>query len=169
MKKLRNNKSLYCSAFVIAINDPLKKTDIMKLSENEIQLAKWIKLTYFDDPVYKIKKSQHYFGPRFVAKYFKSAETAALDVGFDEMLYGFTFFMTIAFLILIQKHQKVLEHAHFAKFTFTGPIKYALEYGAIMAYKKERISLFEKWQWPISIYLIPLIILMIIIIWFIFL
>lgn len=36
MKKLRNNKSLYCSAFVIAINDPDKKTNNMRLSENEI-------------------------------------------------------------------------------------------------------------------------------------
>lgn len=36
MKKLRNNKSLYCSAFVIAINDPEKRTDHMRLSENEV-------------------------------------------------------------------------------------------------------------------------------------
>lgn len=36
MKKLKNNKSLYCSAFVIAINDPEKRTDHMRLSENEV-------------------------------------------------------------------------------------------------------------------------------------
>ncbi|CAD8083111.1 unnamed protein product [Paramecium primaurelia] len=164
MKKLRNKQSLYCSAFVIAINDPNKKTDNMRLSENEIQQAKWIKLTYFDDPILKTKKSLHYFGPRLIAKYFKQSETAALDIGFEEMLYGFTFFMTIALLFLIQKHQKVWQHAHFAKFTFTGPMKYILEYGAMIVYKKERISLIEQWQWPIYIYLIPLLILMIILI-----
>ncbi|CAD8199881.1 unnamed protein product [Paramecium octaurelia] len=163
MKKLKNNKSLFCSAFVIAINDPQKMTDHMRLSENEVQQAKWVKLSYFDDPIYKTKKSQHYFGPRSIAKYFKQAETAALDIGFEEVLYGFTFFLTISFLSLIQKHQKVWEHAHFAKFTFTGPMKYALEYGAMIAYKRERIGLFERWNWPIYTYLIPMLILMILI------
>lgn len=37
MKKLKNGKSLYCSAFIIAINDPEKKTDSLKLSQNEVQ------------------------------------------------------------------------------------------------------------------------------------
>ena len=36
MKKLKNNKSLYCSAFVIAVNDPERKTDNLTLSENEV-------------------------------------------------------------------------------------------------------------------------------------
>lgn len=68
-----------------------------------------------------------------------------MDIGFEEVLYGFTFFVTMGFLYQIKKHKKIWEHAHFAKFTFTGPMKYALEYGALIAYKKERISLFEKW------------------------
>ncbi|CAD8113281.1 unnamed protein product [Paramecium sonneborni] len=163
MKKTRNNKYLYCSAFIIAINDPERRTDKMRLSQNEVQEAKWIELSYFDNPIKKTKKSQHYFGPRSIAKYFKQAETAALDIGFDEVLYGFTFFVTMAFLYQIQKHQKVWEHAHFAKFTFTGPLKYALEYGAMIAYKKERIGLFERWEWPIYTYLIPLLILILLI------
>lgn len=54
-------------------------------------------------------------------------------------------------------------HAHYAKFTFTGPLKYALEYGALISYKRERIALFDKWEWPIYTYLIPLLIIFLII------
>lgn len=70
MKKLKNGKSLYCSAFIIAINDPEKKTDSLKLSQNEVQLYKWLPIEYFEEPNLTIKKSKHYFGPKFAAKYF---------------------------------------------------------------------------------------------------
>lgn len=41
-------------------------------------------------------------------------------------------------------------------------MKYALELGAMIAFKKERISLFDPWKIPIYLYLIPLLILIVI-------
>lgn len=79
------------------------------------------------------------------------------------MLYGFTFFLTVGFLCLIRKQSKLWDHAHYAKFKFTGPLKYVLEYGAMVSFKKERIGLFDKWEWPIYMYMIPLLILLLVI------
>jgi hypothetical protein len=38
-------------------------------------------------------------------------------------------------------------------------MKYALEFGAMISYKRERIALFDPWNWPIFTYMIPLFIL----------
>jgi len=71
-----------------------------------------------------MKTSTYFFGPRMVKKYFKSAETAAIDIGMKEILFGMTFFFTISLLKEICTNKSIMElwhHAHKSSFKFGGP------------------------------------------------
>lgn len=80
-----------------------------------------------------------------------------------EVLFGFTLFVMIAFLMEVAERaqlRRLWEHAHKSRFDFGGPLGKVISLGATLAFRKERVALIDPIGWSYLVFVAPLLILL---------